>query len=170
MGAGKTSVGRALAKEIGHKFRDLDRMIVAEEGTSVDEIFATHGQDYFRKLERAALTTAIEKPGKLVLALGGGSLHNQRIVKRLKKTGTLVYLNLTVEEIAERLARSKTRRPLLFDAAGEQLTGSALIQKVERLLRRRRHLYEQAHIVYRPRRSREASARDLRDLLVDVAL
>jgi shikimate kinase len=72
MGAGKTTVGRRLADRLGWEFLDLDALIEQRAGLSVPAIFATHGEEHFRRLESTALVSALGRRN-LVLALGGGT-------------------------------------------------------------------------------------------------
>jgi len=170
MGAGKSSIGRALAKRIRHRFVDLDQVIVKRVGKSVQDIFDQEGKEAFRTFERKALSDVMRRRGAIVVALGGGSLQNQRIVKRVKKAGTLVFVDLPATELAERLGRSRTKRPLLYNSKGEKLRGDDLLRKIEWLLRRRQHLYEQAHVRLKPGVSPDASAELLEKSLASLAL
>ncbi|MDX8413666.1 MAG: shikimate kinase, partial [Mariprofundales bacterium] len=70
MGCGKSSIGRRLAKAMACSLIDLDDTIVAQAGCSIPEIFATHGEGYFRDLETAVLRDALKQPA--VIATGGG--------------------------------------------------------------------------------------------------
>ena len=85
MGAGKTTVGRALAARLGWRFEDLDDVIRAREGRSVEQIFELQGEAGFRDLERQAvreiLATVQSEP--LVLALGGGAFVEERVRQSL---------------------------------------------------------------------------------------
>jgi shikimate kinase len=91
MGAGKTTVGRQLADRLSWEFVDLDAAIEASAGLTVPEIFATHGEAHFRKLESQALAAALGRK-KIVLALGGGapeSLTNRLLLEQTPATATI---------------------------------------------------------------------------------
>ena len=93
MGAGKTSVGRLLARALGWTFLDLDSHIEARSGASVPELFARHGEAHFRRLESSALANALARNGT-VLALGGGTpeaLTNRLLLEQTPGT-LLIYL------------------------------------------------------------------------------
>ena len=103
MGAGKTSVGRLLAKELGWEFLDLDAHLEARAGASIATLFSTHGEAHFRRLESSALANALARP-LTVLALGGGTpeeLTNRLLLEQTP--GTLViFLDAPFETLYDR--------------------------------------------------------------------
>jgi shikimate kinase len=118
MGAGKTTVGRALAERLGWRFADLDDVIQAREGRSVEQIFAQHGEAAFRDLERQAvreiLATAQSEP--LVLALGGGAFIEEQVQQTLRDAEIpAVFLDCEVEELFRRSEQPEVVRPLRRD-------------------------------------------------------
>ena len=110
MGAGKSSVGRRLAARLCLPFVDADSEIEAAAGMSIPEIFAKHGEPYFRELERAAVAEAIREPG--VVSLGGGAVLDPETRADLAET-TVVLLTVRAEAIAKRISNAK--RPLVTD-------------------------------------------------------
>jgi len=91
MGAGKSTVGRLLAAEIGWTFLDLDAHLEARSGATVPELFERHGEPHFRRLESSALASALRQP-QLVLALGGGApetLTNRLLLEQTPGTLTI---------------------------------------------------------------------------------
>jgi shikimate kinase len=118
MGAGKTTVGRALAERLGWRFEDLDDVIQAREGRSVEQIFEQQGEAAFRDLERQAvheiLATAQSDP--LVLALGGGAFVEKRVRQSLSDAEIpSVFLDADVEELFRRSEQPEVVRPLRRD-------------------------------------------------------
>jgi shikimate kinase len=135
MGSGKTSVGRLLADRTGYYFKDTDELIVDKEGREIEEIFHTHGEDYFRNLETELLETVMDDLDKTVLSTGGGIPVRDRNVNLLRKMGHIIYLRTSTSTIIKRLA-GDTSRPLL--------QGDNPSEKVERLLSSRVPIYERA--------------------------
>jgi len=121
MGAGKSSVGRALAQQLNWVFEDLDDRIEAREGRTVAEIFRDSGESEFRRVEQAALEHVLgELRGGVsrIVALGGGAFVEKENAARLKACGVpTIFLDAPVEELWQRCcAQAKARgaeRPLL---------------------------------------------------------
>ena len=136
MGAGKTTVGRILARKLGYRYCDADKVIEAKAGKTVSDIFSAFGEEYFRDLESETLVSLAGK-AKQVIATGGGAVVREENREAMKKGGVTIYLKAPISVIWERVRHSKTR-PLLnvdnpFDAA-------------EELLRKRAPFYETADI------------------------
>ena len=116
MGAGKTTVGRALARRMRRKFLDLDDVIEQRERRSVAEIFASSGEAAFRQMESAALTALLQerKHGSdLILALGGGAVVQKPNRDALNSVGAVtVLLEAPVEELRRRCQAEHKVRPL----------------------------------------------------------
>lgn len=139
MGAGKTSVGEAYAKASGRQLLDTDRLIEAEAGMSISDIFAKQGEPAFRQAETAVLERLLAETEDAVISVGGGLplLEENRSI--LKQLGTVVFLRVKPETVLNRL-QGDTTRPLL---QGEQVE-----KRVQELLAYRNPLYiEAAHQV-----------------------
>jgi len=111
MGTGKTSVGFQLAKDKGWNFVDLDELIEFKEQRRIVDIFAKDGEAYFRKVEKKILNQ-VSTQKKFVVACGGGVVLDKNNLKLMKKTGMMVCLSATPEEILKRVS-SNNGRPLL---------------------------------------------------------
>jgi shikimate kinase len=116
MGAGKTSVGRALGGHLAWRFVDLDDRIRSLEGRSIPEIFQNSGEGRFRELERAALRDVlaeIESGPPLVVALGGGAFAQPEIVALLAESESItIFLDAPPDELWRRCSADRTQRPL----------------------------------------------------------
>jgi shikimate kinase len=116
MGAGKTTVGRALAKRLRWQFLDLDDVIEQREHKSVAEIFASSGESAFRRMESAALAALLQDHqagSDLVLALGGGAFVQKQNRDALVSAGAItVLLEAPVEELRRRCQGEHKVRPL----------------------------------------------------------
>lgn len=139
MGAGKSTVGRTLAKTLQVPFFDLDQMIEDHEKQTIPEIFEAGGEEAFRKIERQLLIAQTDEM-EGVLALGGGALQNQLIVDHIKLNGWLVYLNPPVETIIARLS-DKSGRPMISDHDTNELK-----ERIHTLINERAPFYNQAHV------------------------
>ena len=115
MGAGKTTVGAALAERLGRPAVDLDARVEAAAGLSVVEIFARHGEAFFRQLEFRTLQEVSAWPGQVV-CLGGGTYCRPEAVELVNRTGFSVWLDCPVEELARRCLGLHPPRPLARDA------------------------------------------------------
>ncbi|MEM4390102.1 MAG: shikimate kinase [Candidatus Micrarchaeia archaeon] len=112
MGTGKSSVGRLLAKRLGMRFVDTDAIIEKETGASISEIFAKHGEQKFRDIERDVVRrVALED--NLVISAGGGVVLRKENIDDLKRNGPVICLTATPEEIWARVKKS-SHRPLLM--------------------------------------------------------
>lgn len=111
MGAGKTTVGRQLAKRLGRPFYDSDHEIVERTGVPIPTIFEIEGEDGFRRRESQAIAELSEAQN-IVLATGGGVVLNPENRRRLHDTGWVVYLNVPPALLYER-TRHDRNRPLL---------------------------------------------------------
>ena len=108
MGAGKTVVGKELAKIMGRKFVDTDEMIEEETGISIPAIFAARGEEYFRELEyETCKKTANLK--NVVVSIGGGAMTFERNVEAIKKGSKVVFLDASFDVICDRVGDASSR-------------------------------------------------------------
>jgi shikimate kinase len=137
MGTGKTSAGRILANRLGYAFVDVDQKIEAAHKMSIKEMFARHGEDYFRSCEKD-MVKKLAARHHVVISTGGGTVKNPENMQELRKNGSIIALTASVDVILERTSRRGTR-PVL-DRADHGDRRSA----VAALLEERRTLYAQA--------------------------
>lgn len=112
MGAGKTTIGRRLAKKLGLKFRDSDDEISAAAGCSIPDIFEMHGEAIFRDLELRVLDRLVSEGEKCVLATGGGAWMTQGVRDIVRDKAVSVWLKADLDVLLDRVSR-KSNRPLL---------------------------------------------------------
>lgn len=111
MGAGKSAIGRRLAKRLELDFVDADKEIEAAAGMSINDIFAEHGEAYFRDGERRVIARLLDG-GPIVLATGGGAYMNDNTRAEIAEKGLSIWLNAKLDILLERVSRRDTR-PLL---------------------------------------------------------
>jgi len=131
MGAGKTTVGRALAKKLDKRFIDSDHEIEARTGASIPLIFEIEGEASFRQRESEVIRDLTSQPN-IILATGGGAVLKPENREYLKTRGTVIYLRASVNSILQRTSHDKNR-PLLQTADPRQ--------KIEQLAREREPYY-----------------------------
>ncbi len=111
MGAGKTTIGRQIARVFGFDFFDSDREIEERTGASIPLIFELEGEEGFRKREQDVIADLAGK-SRIVLATGGGAVLKEQNRKVLESSGTIVYLCASLDDLMERTSKDKNR-PLL---------------------------------------------------------
>ena len=153
MGAGKTTVGRELARQLEYDFFDLDEMIAAGVGKPVQQIFEELGEAEFRRLEREAIRTR-KQLTRAVVALGGGAYESKENRVLVREIGRTVWLDCPLEICLRRVSGDKSR-PLL---RGEDA--------MRELLEQRRCAYAEAdYVVQTGERSPEQLATEITKLL-----
>lgn len=142
MGAGKTTVGKALAKELGMQFYDLDWYIEGRMRKTVPQLFAERGEDGFREIERRLLHEAAEFED-VVLSCGGGTPCFFDNMEYMNLQGDTVYLKASPEVLCAHLKMGKTRRPLLEGKDKDEL----LAFVTEQLARREDYYTKAKHVL-----------------------
>lgn len=138
MGAGKSTIGRLLAKELGYPFKDSDREIEARTGADIPWIFDVEGEEGFREREEAMIAELVQERG-IVLATGGGVVMREANRISLANNGLVVYLRTSIEQQLQRTAKDR-QRPLLQTADPEKV--------LRELMAKREPLYQEvAHLV-----------------------
>ncbi|MDO5655451.1 MAG: shikimate kinase [Flavobacteriaceae bacterium] len=162
MGSGKSHVGKILAKRLGVDFYDLDDLIELDNNSSIQEIFSSKGEIYFRKNENKILADFLSSKSEYVLATGGGTPVFYDNLDLLKKHSTTIYLYLSPVHLAERLKLEKLHRPLIAHVNDENLT-----EFVAKHLFERNIFYQQAHyIVPAAVRSAEVICNEIIDKII----
>ena len=139
-GAGKTTIGRRLARRLHRPFVELDRRIERAAGLSLGEIFSLHGEEYYRRLERHALEAILDAGRPVVVATGGGLVTSPETYALLRQRALTVWLRAEPEDHWNRVVQQGDRRPM---ADHPQAMG-----ELRRLLSARESLYaEAAHTI-----------------------
>ncbi len=112
MAAGKSTIGKRLARRLKRAFFDVDDLVVREHG-AVSDIFYDEGEAAFRRYEAAALEHVLDEGEPGVVALGGGALSSDENQRLLKKRAYRVFIKITPEQALERMRHSRRVRPLL---------------------------------------------------------
>lgn len=155
MGVGKSTVGRRLARRLGLPFVDSDSAIEDAAGYPAAEIFERFGEQDFRDGERRLVARLVEGEVR-VIATGGGAYVDPRTRELLNERAITVWLDASIDVLAERTSRRDTRA---------QLRNGDPKQTLERLSEERRPSYEEAHIHVR---SGDGAHREVVDAIVDA--
>lgn len=139
MGSGKSTLGKNLAQKLNSRFIDLDSEIETKLQKNIEAIFNEFGEFFFRQEESAVLSEVINREAPFVCALGGGAIVNETNLNLIKKSGTLIFIDVKVNELVQRLERGKERRPLL-----KNLNHAELTLKIEELYQKRYASYSKA--------------------------
>jgi len=137
-GAGKSTLGPRLAAALGLEFVELDSRIEEAAGLSLSEVFALHGEAYYRRLERQCLGSLIAAPEPTVIALGGGVVGNDEAFQLVQDRCTTVWLKADPEDHMSRVLAQGDQRPVV----GSQ----DAMAELRSILAAREPLYRQAHV------------------------
>lgn len=139
MGAGKTTIGKVLAREMGMEFYDLDNYIEDRFHQKIPDIFAEKGEEGFREIERKMLHEVAEFED-VIISCGGGTPCFFDNIDYLNQQGDVVYLKATPEVLYKHLLMAKVERPLLKDKTPDEL-----IAYITNHLKEREPYYTKAH-------------------------
>lgn len=157
MGAGKSTIGRQLAQQLGMEFVDSDSVIEERAGADISWIFDLEGEDGFRKREERIINELTQKQG-VVLSTGGGAVLSKENRNHLSARGIVIYLETTVDKQFERTQRDK-KRPLLQGVEDPR-------QVLEDLAKIRNPLYEEVADITLP--TDEQSAKVMANQIIDL--
>jgi shikimate kinase len=137
MASGKSAIGSQCARALGFGFRDSDKLVERRAGRTIPEIFDEEGEPAFRQMEAAALRD-LARQSRVVIATGGGAVMNGTNVAQLRRTGVVILLWASVEDILRR-AGSRLSRPLLADAEDPRARIESLLAEREQAYRSAAH-------------------------------
>lgn len=135
MGCGKTTIGEMLAENMNFTCIDTDAEIVNEQKCSINEIFGTKGEKYFREIETNVLIKTLNNDNQII-STGGGIIKKEENIKLLKEKSIVIYLKADDKTLYERVKNNK-ERPLL--------NVEDIKEKISNLLNEREEKYQQAH-------------------------
>jgi shikimate kinase len=142
MGSGKTHWGRQLSKKLSIPFYDLDEQVISREGKSINEIFETNGEEYFRIIEKETLHIITESHDSMIMACGGGTPCYFNNIEYMNRSGTTVWLDTPIPVLFERLLKERQHRPLLKNLTDEQIRNFIIKKFSDRKI-----YYEQADVI-----------------------
>ncbi|MCW5519115.1 shikimate kinase [Aureitalea sp. L0-47] len=162
MGSGKTAVGKELASTLDFSFTDLDNYIEIQESKSIQELFATKGEIYFRRKESEAVAKVLNEKNKLVLATGGGTPcygNTMNLFLESEQVRT-IYLKASVDELTTRLFEERSKRPLIAHLDDrENLTDFI-----------RKHLFERAPVYERSETIISVEGKSISEIVREIVL
>jgi XRE family transcriptional regulator, aerobic/anaerobic benzoate catabolism transcriptional regulator len=154
-GAGKSTIGAALAKKLDYRFVELDQEIEAAAGLSLGDVFTLHGEAYYRRVEREVLARVLAEPAPTVLATGGSIVNDPTTFALLRSRARTVFLRAQPEDHWNRVVAQGDQRPMAENPhAFEELRG---------LLAARAKLYARAD------RTVETSGRTAKQVVAEIA-
>lgn len=156
MASGKSTLGKKLANKLEFDFIDTDDLIEKSEQISINEIFETKGEDYFRLLEKKLIEKLPNE--NTVIAVGGGLPCYSDNMKSLNSKGCTVYLKRPAKELFNRLLNAKNKRPLV-----KNLSEDELLLFIEKKLKGREVFYEQSQIIL------ERNEQTVKDIVKKIA-
>lgn len=157
MCAGKSKIGKKLAKKLNLKFIDLDLYIEQNYSSTIDKLITEQGEVFFRTIETEALNCIINENQQFVLACGGGTPCFNDNISKINSTGTSIYLEANALTLANRISKAKPQRPLL-----KNIPTHELVKKISDMIAVREIYYKQAKLTI------NAIKIDIEQLIKDV--
>lgn len=142
MGSGKTSLGKELARRLGYRFADMDKLVEDKCGKTISEIFAEKGEAYFRDCERRMLESFKDIREDVVVATGGGVPCFGNNMDVMKEAGVTVYLKMSPPKLVVRLEHGRDKRPII-----RGMDDAQLLKFIEEKLPERDAYYSRSAIV-----------------------
>jgi len=162
MGSGKTSLAKYVAKLTHFNMIDLDDFIIKNENKSIEEIFKSKGEIYFRKIEHLYLKEILNNNSDTIISVGGGTPCYDNNIDIINSKSISFYLKANVTTLKNRLLEEKHKRPLIA-----QLKDSELSEFIAKHLFERNHYYEKAtHIVTIDNKNIEEIAKEIMEYLL----
>ncbi len=141
MGAGKSTVGKRLARRLNMPFVDLDDAFEARYKYSIPRFFDHFGEKRFREFEQQCLKEVIEENPKAVISSGGGTACHLNNISLMQKAGITVYLKMHPASLVQRLKHARRLRPVIRDVRNDEMQDF-----IEKELAEREQYYRQAQI------------------------
>ncbi len=141
MGCGKSTMGRKLSKMLDTSFIDLDKYIEGKYFKTIPQIFEEEGEASFREKEKTCLHE-VSGFEDVIVATGGGAPCFFDNMEHMNQSGFCVFLDVDVNELAHRLIKSKTERPLIKGKSSEEL-----VDFINEMMEKRRPFYEKARYI-----------------------
>jgi len=160
MGVGKTTIGELLAKKLQMKHLDLDEIIEKSEGLSIQKIFETKGEIYFRKVEHQIFKNLIEKKSdEFVLSTGGGTpcYANNHLLLQYEDINSF-YLKASLETLKTRLFPSKSKRPLIA-----KLNDDEMLEFIAK------HVFERSYYYQHSKFTIKVDDKRIEDIIVELS-
>ena len=141
MGAGKSTIGKYVARDMGWNFIDMDRLFEKEQGCTISQFFAEKGEAAFRQ-EETKLLSRLAKENMVIVSTGGGTPCSDENIRIMRESGEVIYINVEPEILCKRLSTAKASRPLIANKSDEEL-----LSFIQSKLAERDKYYRQATII-----------------------
>lgn len=141
-GSGKSTTSEKLALQLGYQWIDLDQKIEEKAGMRIQALLNTTSEKFFREVENSVFEEWIGE-NQFVMSCGGGTPCFYNHIEQMNNSGLTIWLNIPLEQIAERIMSEPDKRPLLTTASFEKV-----LSKLEQLLEQRQEFYSKAQLIF----------------------